>query len=128
LDIAIRNLRRGLNDKAYIKRSYRLYHELLKRLKGDLQQYYYNVLDDNNLISFESVTKQGLLKAYNPLKDIYEKYRNKTPRHRYVDFNQGTDARYVTDELMKLMSEIPIRPLRIAFDYWGIKNQYENAV
>jgi hypothetical protein len=29
---------------------------------------------------------------------------------------------------MKLMSEIPIRPLRIAFDYWGIKDKYENAV
>lgn len=128
LDIAIRNLKKGLNDKAYIKRSYRLYHELLKRLKGEIQQYYYNVLDDNNLISFELTTKQGLLEAYEPLKNIYEKYRKKTPRHRYVDFNQGTDARYVTDELMKLMSEIPIRPLRIAFDYWGIKNQYESAV
>jgi hypothetical protein len=29
---------------------------------------------------------------------------------------------------MKLMSEIPIRPLRIAFDYWGIRDKYENAV
>ena len=42
---------------------------------------------------------------------------------RYVEFNQGTDARYVTDELMKLMSEIPIRPLRIAFDYIGMKKK-----
>ena len=41
---------------------------------------------------------------------------------------RGTDARYVTDEYMKLMSEIPINPLRIAFDYWGIKKQYEKAV
>jgi hypothetical protein len=69
-----------------------------------------------------------LINAYKSVKDIYEKYRNKSPRQRYVDFNQGTDARYVTDELMKLMSEIPIRPLRIAFDYWGIKDKYENAV
>jgi len=80
------------------------------------------------LIKFETTSKQGLLKAYSALKDVYEKYRNKAPKHRYVDFNQGTDARYVTDELMKLMSEIPIRPLRIAFDYWGIKDKYENAV
>jgi hypothetical protein len=128
LDIAIKNLKKGLNDKAYRKRTYRLYHDLLKRLKGGIQQQYYNVLDDNGLISFETTSKQGLINAYKSVKDIYEKYRNKSPRQRYVDFNQGTDARYVTDELMKLMSEIPIRPLRIAFDYWGIKDKYENAV
>jgi hypothetical protein len=128
LDIAIKNLKKGLNDKAYIKRSYRLFHELLRRLKRDTQQQYYNVLDDNNLIKFDTTTKQGLINAHKSLKNIYEKYRNKIPRHRYVDFNQGTDARYVTDELMRLMSEIPIRPLRIAFDYWGIKDKYENAV
>lgn len=128
LDIAIRNLKKGLNDTAYIKRTYRLYHDVLKKLKGDVQQHYYNILDDNLLIKFDTTTKEGLLSAYKPLKDIYEKYRNKTPKHRYVDFNQGTDARYVTDELMKLMSEIPIRPLRIAFDYWGIRDKYENAV
>lgn len=128
LDISIRNLKKGLNDIAYIKRSYRLYHNLLKRLKGEIQQQYYNVLDDHEIIRFDTTTKKGLINAYPHLKDIYEKYRNKAPRQRYVDFNQGTDARYVTDELMKLMSEIPIRPLRIAFDYWGIKDKYENAV
>jgi hypothetical protein len=128
LELAIKNLKVGLNDKAYIKRTYRLYHDLLKRLRGNIQQQYYNVLDENFLIKFDTTTKQGLLNAHKELKDIYEKYRNKTPKQRHVDFNQGTDARYVTDELMKLMSEIPIRPLRIAFDYWGIRDKYENAV
>jgi hypothetical protein len=128
LDIAVKNLRNGLNDKAYIKRAHRLYHELLDRLKGDAQQNYYNVLDANSLIKFETTTKQGILRAYKLLKGVYEHHRKKNHQKRYVDFNQGTDARYVTDELMKLMSEIPIRPLRIAFDYWGIKDKYENAV
>lgn len=128
LDIAINNLKKGLNDKAYVKRSYRLIHDLLKRLKGDRQQFFYNVLDINNLIKIETTTKEGILQAYGDIKEIYERYRPKIPKQRYVDFNQGTDARYVTDSLMKLMSEIPIRPLRIAFDYWGMKKQYENAV
>lgn len=128
LDISIRNLRSGLNDIAYIRKSYKLYHNLLPRLKGDIQQKYYNILSDNDLIKFETTTKQGIINAYKDLKEIYEKYRNKSPRNRYVDFNQGTDARYVTDDLMKLMSEIPIRPLRIAFDYWGIRDKYEAAV
>lgn len=128
LDIAIKNLQHHPNQRAYIKRSFRLYHDLLKRLKGDKQQFAYNILDDCQLLNIETTTKENLLKAYFELKDLNEKYRNKSPKLRYVDFNQGTDARYVTDELMKLMSEIPIRPLRIAFDYIGIRKQYENAV
>jgi hypothetical protein len=128
LDISIKNLRSHRNQRAYIKRSFNLFHDLLLRLKGDNKQFAYNVLDNYKLLNFETTEKQNLISAYKELKDLYEKYRNKAPKQRYVDFNQGTDARYVTDELMKLMSEIPIRPLRIAFDYIGMKDKYINAV
>ena len=128
LDISVRNLRTHKNQKAYIKRTFNLFQELLTRLKGEHKQFAYNVLDNYQLLNFETTTKENLLAAYKELKEINEKYRNKAPKQRYVDFNQGTDARYVTDELMKLMSEIPIRPLRIAFDYIGMKDKYINAV
>jgi len=117
LEIAIRNLQNHPNTRAYTKRSFRLFHELLKRLKGENQEFAYNVLDDCQLLNIETTTRENLIKAYNELKNLNEKYRIKSKKLRYVDFNQGTDARYVTDEFMKLMSEIPIRPLRIAFDY-----------
>ncbi|MBA4349262.1 MAG: cobalamin-binding domain-containing protein [Thermodesulfovibrio sp.] len=42
--------------------------------------------------------------------------------NRYVDFNQGIDARLLTKEKMRLLSEIAIKPLRIAFD--DIKYKY----
>jgi hypothetical protein len=128
LDISIKNLSNGLNDKAYIKRTYNILHKLLGKLKNINKQKFYDILDYYNLIKFDTTTKENLLLSYDELKDIYERYRNKSPKLRYVDFNQGTDARYVTDELMKLMSEIPIRPLRIAFDYIGLKKQYTEAV
>ena len=128
LDIAIQNLRKKVNDKAYIKRSYRLLHEQLDRLRGARQQEFYDVLDKYDLIRLENVSRKGLINCYAEIKDLYEEHRPKTPKQRSVDFNQGTDARYVTDELMKLMSEIPIRPLRIAFDYWGMREKYEAAV
>jgi hypothetical protein len=128
LDIAVRALRSNWNNKAYIRRIYRLHHSLMQKLRGPIKQTYYDTLSDNNLLRQETTTKDGILKSYKILKPIYEKYRSKRPHARYVDFNQGTDARYVTDELMKLMSEIPIRPLRIAFDYWGMKDKYEAAV
>lgn len=128
LKIAIRNLRNGYNDRAYVKRSFKLIHALLARLKGNTKQQFYNILEEFELLSLESTTKERLLKSNKQIAPYYEKYRQKTPKQRYVDFNQGTDARYVTEELMKLMSEIPIRPLRIAFDYVGLKNTYIAAV
>jgi len=129
LDIAIRNLKRDDNNIAYIKKSFSLLQEFLnKRVKGETQQVVYDIYEKYHLLKIDSVTKENLLIAYDELKELFERYRNKAPSNRYVDFNQGTDARYVTDENMKLISEIPINPLRIAFDYWGLKKQYEKAV
>jgi len=128
LKIAIRNLRSGYNDKAYVKRSFKLIHALLLRLRRKTKQEFYDIMEKYDLLRFETTTKENLLKANKSLASYYEKYRPKAPKQRYVDFNQGTDARYVTEELMKLMSEIPIRPLRIAFDYVGLKKTYIAAV
>jgi hypothetical protein len=128
LDISIKNLKNHKNQKAYIKRTFNLFHGIIPKLKGNEKMYYYNVLEKYELLNFETTSKDSLLLAYEELKDMYERFRNKNPKLRYVDFNQGTDARYVTDELMRLMSEIPIKPLRIAFDYIGMKEQYVNAV
>jgi hypothetical protein len=128
LDIAIKNLKGGYNDKAYIRRSYKLIHSLASRIRGKSRNEYDNILKRYELHDFFLVSKRNLIRAYKHLSPFYEKYRSKLPRQRFVDFNQGTDARYVTDELMKLMSEIPIRPLRIAFDYIGLKDKYVNAV
>ena len=128
LKISIRNLRSGYNDKAYLKRSYKLIHQAIPRIKGKSKQEYYSILENFSLLRFETTTKENLLKAHKFIAPYFEKYRYKIPRQRFVDFNQGTDARYVTEELMKLMSEIPIKPLRIAFDYIGLKNTYIKAV
>jgi hypothetical protein len=128
LEIAIKNLETGYNDRGFIRRTYRLLHDMLKRLKGEPAQTFYSALDQHDLLDPDTTTKAGLLAAYPAVSSIYEKYRNKAPKQRYVDFNQGTDARYVTDENMALMAQIPIRPLRIAFDYIGLEKQYTAAV
>ena len=128
LKITIDNLISGYNNIAFLRRAFRLIHALLPRLRKAVAQEYYNVLADNNLLKFETTTIEGVINAYPKIEYIYEKYRTKSPRLRYVDFNQGTDCRYVTEEIMQKMSEIPIRPLRIAFDYIGLKKQYVSAV
>ncbi len=128
LEIAIKNLISTINDRAYIRRAYALITNLLNNIKGSAAQEYYDVLDQYRLLHIEDVKKDNLIKAYPLIKSIYEKYRNKTPKFRYVDFNQGVDCRYIDENKMKLISQIPIRPLRIAFDYIGLKDKYIKAV
>ena len=41
---------------------------------------------------------------------------------RRVDFNQGIDARLLTEDKMKLLSKLEIHPLRIAFDHADAEN------
>jgi hypothetical protein len=131
LDIAVRNLKEEIksnNTKGYVNRCVKLMNGLLVRLKGAVKQDYYDILSKYELLKMETATKENVLSAYEELENIFENNRSKTSKLRYVDFNQGTDARYVTEEIMKKMSEIPIRPLRLAFDYIGIKEKYINAV
>jgi len=47
---------------------------------------------------------------------------------RYVDFNQGLDLRLLTKEKMKRLAELPIKPLRIAFDHISLKDKYIKKV
>lgn len=129
LDKAVENLKKGINDKAYTRRSYNLLNDFRKkRLKSTDAENLLKTLEKFQLLNIDTATKDNIVKAYEEIKAIYELNRDKNPKKRYVDFNQGTDARYVTDEYMQLLSEIPINPLRIAFDYIGLKKIYIAAV
>ncbi len=78
------------------------------------------MLFDNNVLAspeFPRIIKE--IKRYGFYKGA--KFRG---RLRYVDFNQGVDARLLTEEKMKLLSEIAIKPLRIAFDNIKMKKLY----
>lgn len=62
------------------------------------------------------------------LSPIIEKYRNKTAKARYLDFNQGVDSRRINDENMSQLARLAIRPPRIAFDNIKLKDIYSAAV
>ena len=49
-------------------------------------------------------------------------------RMRYVDFNQGLDARELTEKKMALLAETAIRPVRIAFDHISMKSRYVSRI
>ncbi len=82
----------------------------------------------SKLIGRIAATEKDVLAVYKECKDLYEQKRLKSKMNRYVDFNQGLDARLMTDQKMKRLSEIAIHPLRIAFDNWKLRETYEKAI
>jgi len=50
------------------------------------------------------------------LKEIIEKYRPKPKVIRYIDFNQGIDARLINNKNCVSLAKLPIRPFRLAYD------------
>lgn len=47
---------------------------------------------------------------------------------RYVDFNQGLDARLFTHDNARKLAELALKPCRIAFDKMETRNEYLNAM
>jgi hypothetical protein len=91
------------------------------------------ILLDNNVLAsdrFKDIIQD--IKSLGFAKGATYSYRNKSGRtttvNRYVDFNQGLDSRLLTEEKMALLSEIAIRPVRIAFDDINFRNLYEKKI
>lgn len=57
-----------------------------------------------------------LIKYEKELSACIEKYRSKAKMIKYVDFNQGIDARLINKDNAKILATIPIKPFRLAYD------------
>lgn len=128
LDIAIKQLRDGWNDRAYTKLAIRLLSQYVEKLEGEKHDKIYSLLMNNGLLHHHTATKETILRVYDEIKEEYEKACSKRPVVRFIDFNQGMDARLATSENMAKLATVAIRPLRIAFDTWSIRQHYVNAV
>ena len=127
-EIAIKNLRNGCNDRAYIKKIIRLYDELDKILSENEAGDFYLMRESRNLLYVITADKDKILEFDSTARLLFEKYRKHAKRTRYIDFNQGLDARLVTEENMAKLAEINIRPLRIAFDHYEQREIYSKAI
>jgi hypothetical protein len=118
------------NQDKYIERIYQYlnFHIRGKIWRAKDQFAYDSLIATHGLDNIKTINKDLIFDLQNDLNIYIEKYREKIAKKRYVDFNQGIDCRYVDEEKMKLLSQIPIRPMRIAFDHLSIKKQYSNAV
>ncbi|MBP5501977.1 MAG: hypothetical protein J6Y24_04215 [Bacteroidales bacterium] len=129
LEIAIRNLQRDINDRAYIRKAWYLIDELYNSLKGDESYNLYAIREKYHITKYLTTTKESLIAAYDEIKPIYEKHHKPgLGKLRIVDFNQGLDARLFTPEKARLMGQIAIRPVRIAFDDIRTEKKYCAAI
>lgn len=93
--------------------------ENFKAAEARYGQFKHIVLLDNNVLASPKLTQiVADLKSIGCGKD-----GSKT-----VDFNQGLDARLLTDEKTEIISGLNIKPVRIAFDHWEDREIYEAAV
>ena len=127
-EMTIKNLRDGYNERAFIKKMVRLYDELDRRLPADIAGEIYASREKKYLLYNISATKEKIFEFDSVVRPLFEKYFKRPKRKHYVDFNQGLDARLFTEERAAKLSEINIRPLRIAFDHYEQRDIYEGAV
>lgn len=130
-EIAIRNLRLRLNDRAYIRKCFKLLEEInfYKGLKTNTLMEIYSLRENYGLLHPETCTREALLESYRLFAPFFQKkYLKRTGKLRYVDFNQGVDARLFNDEVVYMLAQIPVRPLRVAFDDVKMEKAYVKAL
>lgn len=130
-EIAIRNLRLGINDRGYIRKCWKLLKEInnMKRLNEEVRTHIYRLREENGLLYLITCTKEALIRTYKDFAPYFKKkYLSQKGRNRYIDFNQGVDARLFTDEKVSLLTLVPVRPLRIAFDDIKTEKVYTDAL
>lgn len=78
------------------------------------------LLLDNNILASSNFNQ-----IIDEIKDIgFYKGAKLNNKNRYVDFNQGIDLRLLNKGKMKRLVELPVNPLRIAFDDIKLKDKY----
>lgn len=127
-NIAMKNIREGYNVRAYTRKLIRLYDRISDRLSEAEQADFYLEREKRNLLYAEVASPDAIIEFDERARPLYEKYFKPIKRMRIIDFNQGVDARLVTEKKMKKLAEINIRPLRIAFDHYSMKDTYEAAI
>ena len=127
-EFALKNLRNEYNQRAYIKKMVKLYDRIAEKLPEADSGEFYLQREERGLLYAETALSKEIFAFDEIARPIYNKLFRCSKRKRYIDFNQGLDARLATKEKMQKLSEINIRPLRIAFDHYAQRDVYIDAV
>ncbi len=127
-EIAIRNLRSNYNDRAYIRKTIKLYKKLVEKLKDTDKDALYAKLENADCLNIYTATKEAILELDEYISPLYKKNFKASKRKRIIDFNQGIEAKLVSNENMSKLAKTNIYPLRIAFDHWSLRETYMKSI
>lgn len=129
--IAIRNLRLHMNDRAYIRKCFKLLQSInnYKGLSEKMRTEIFALREKHGFLHPETCKREELIATYKDFAPYFDaKYKRLKGRLRFVDFNQGVDARLFNEYIVSLLAEIPVRPLRVAFDDIKTEPKYKKAI
>ena len=104
--------------------------EKIKKIDAKYGQQKDLLLMDNNVLRSPKFNQiiDDIIEAGFGKGATYVNPKNRKTVRRYVDFNQGLDAMFLTEAKAKRLGEIALRPARIAFDHIEDRETYERAL
>ena len=117
----------GKNDCSLIKRILAEFNKInITRISNhdkEILSPFFDAIKDNNIEEL----KRLLIENLQTIDEFFERYHYHKIK-RIVDFNQGLDARFFTDEVAEVMARLEVKPCRIAFDHVETKETYIKAI
>lgn len=127
-EVALTNLKNDYNVRGYTRQIIKMYDAIAEKLSEEESGRFYLKREEMGLLYPETAELSVILKFDEIFRPLYNQHVKNVKRNRYIDFNQGMDARLADDEKMKKLSEVNIRPLRIAFDHYEQRDTYCRAI
>ena len=105
-EIAINNLRENYNPRASVRKIINLYDKTAEKLKDREAREFYIFREQNYLLYYQTASPEAILNTDQYFRAVYNKLFKPVKRSRYMDFNQGIDARLINDSNMSRPSEV----------------------
>ena len=130
LAICVARIKDGYNPRAYVKKGCGILSEWVRHLATDHKGNVEKILRENGLLGdWHGVENQTFLDICQQILPFWERTRRFSEKMVTVDFNQGLDSRLgIKPGTMSVLSQIPVRPVRIAFDHWNLRDIYEKSI
>ena len=114
------------------------YNHLLARIKKEFKAINFNRVNSEDKLKLRNIIAlidanddvafvQTILNHKEYISSFFSRY-NYHKIKRYIDFNQGLDARLFTEKKAEIMSRLAVKPCRIAFDHLETKDTYLTAL
>ena len=130
LKICVERVKEDYNPRAYVKKGCSLLVGWLEHLTNDTKKIIVDILKSSCVLDdWHGVSNAEFLKVCKKILPYWEKCFLPTIKKVSVDFNQGLDSRLaIKNNTMDLLAQLPVKPVRIAFDHWNLRDVYENSI